>query len=446
MEEHEIIQSLMEGGNARYIDRETGEVAGFADKMDLEKIPRGKLVDEMVKVLSTLNDLFNKKYGEKLWKNFSVVTSGQALNGSSSSLFNKDISDEEFTKHKPKVGDIDITFPGEHMGKVFELLNTIDGKKLGDFTKYLGHKNSNYNPHAAAAMHQINAVFEIDAGDYKVNAQIDFEASEYDKESHSPTDWASFSHNSDWADIQKGFKGVAHKYVLMNLARAQSRMDGIIVATPAAGNKVMTQTKEEYEKGKPIKPSTNKKIAADPTNLAFTVAKGMRTKFSPIFFKGGEEQLMHDGKPVFLFKEPKNSKYTTQLEKQFQMIFQKEPSGSDMTDFKSFVGVVKLLKKYSSKKVIEDFLFNQLVSKSLFCAVGCQGLERNNPKGDFEIKSAMLNYLYDQFSYLKSYKDKVDAMAAKYYDNYKMMEISEGIEIPFGSKFSTIFEAVETTV
>lgn len=161
MNDMDIIQMLMEGGNARYIDRDTGEIAGFADKMDLKQIPRTKLVDEMVKVLSKLNDLFNKKYGEKLWKNFNVITSGKALNGSSSSLFNKDITDDEFVSHKPTVGDIDITFPGEHMGKLWELLNDIDGKKLGDFTKYLGHKNSNMHPQAASAQHQINAIFEI---------------------------------------------------------------------------------------------------------------------------------------------------------------------------------------------------------------------------------------------------------------------------------------------
>ena len=145
MTDRQVIERLVEGGNARYIDRTTGEVAGFADKMDLEKLPRNILVNEAIKVLENINNHFNKKFGEKLWKNFNVIKSGKALNGSSSSLFNKDITDEEFISHKPKVGDIDITFPGEHMGKLWELLNDLEGKKLGDMTKYLGHKNSNMN-------------------------------------------------------------------------------------------------------------------------------------------------------------------------------------------------------------------------------------------------------------------------------------------------------------
>lgn len=441
MTDREVIEMLMEGGNARYIDRETGEVAGFADKMDLEKLPRKVLVDEMVKVLSEINDLYNKKYGEKIWKNFNVITSGKALNGSSSSLFNKDITDEEFVAHKPKVGDIDITFPGEHMGNLWELLNTIDGKKLSPMVKYLGHKNSNMNPHAAKNQAQINAIFEIDAGEYKVNAQIDFEASEY--EGDEPTDWASFSHNSDWADVKSGFKGVLHKFTLLNLSRAHSKMEGVKIVTATVAKKVNGMTKEEYEAGKPVKASTSKKYA-NPTNMAFSVAKGIRSKFTAVFFKGGKDQLTIDGAPVFVEKATADSKYETELEKLFEMIFQVEPKGSDMRDFNSFVGLVKLMKKYSSKKVIEDFFYNQLVSKTLYCASGCQGLERNNPKGDFAIKSAMVNYLYDNFSYLKSYQSKVDAASEEYYDNYKMMEISEGFIIPHGSSFSAIFEAVET--
>ena len=439
MTDRQVIERLVEGGNARYIDRTTGEVAGFADKMDLEKLPRNILVNEAIKVLENINNHFNKKFGEKLWKNFNVIKSGKALNGSSSSLFNKDITDEEFISHKPKVGDIDITFPGEHMGKLWELLNDLEGKKLGDMTKYLGHKNSNMNPIAAAAQHQINAIFEIDAGNYKVNMQFDFEASEY--KGDAPTNWASFSHNSDWEDIKSGFKGVLHKFTLLNLARAQSKLEGISVVTASVAKKISEMSKEEYEKTKPVKASTSQKYD-NPTNLAFSVAKGIRTKFVPVMFKGGKDQLMIDNKPVFVEKDSKNDKYVTDLETQFEMIFQKHPTGNDMKDFNSFVGLVKLMKKYSSKDIIEDFFYNQLVSKTLFCATGCQGLERNNPEGDLEIKGAMVNYLYDSFPYLKSYKSKVDAAIDEYYKNYKMIEISEGF-IPYGSKLSTIFEAVE---
>jgi hypothetical protein len=446
----EITPSLLEGGNARYINRETGEVAGFAGKMDLKQIPRTKLVDEVIKVLDSINTLFEKKYDEKLWKNFDVIANGKALNGSSSSLFNKDITDEEFVEHKPLVGDIDITFPNELMGQLWELLNDIEGKKLGDFTTYLGHKNSNMNPDAAKNQGQINAIFEISADGYKTNAQIDFEASEY--ENHEPTKWASFSHNSTWEDIKAGFKGVAHKYTLLNLARALSKLDGISVITVANAQKVSELTKDEYETGKPVKISTSQEFV-NPTDLAFSVAKGIRRKFAPVFFKDGKEQLIIDGRPVFYKEETSKSTYITDLEIQFEMIFQVKPKGSDMKDFESFVGLVKLLKKYGKKmgnSVIEDF-FISLTQESLW-GVG-QKLERDSAAADYDIKDKIISHLFDELPELTSLKNNVDKLIMDYYDfndkgeivDYKGNSTLAEKFIPFGSKFSAIFEAVSST-
>ena len=433
------IERLMEGGNARYIDRETGEVKGFADKIDLKKIPRKVLIDEIVSVLSEINNLFKKKFGKKLWNNFNVVTSGKALNGSSVSLFNKDITDEEFVKHKPKVGDIDITFPGELMSKLWEFLNTIENKKLGTMTRYLGHRKSNATKNEVNSLDQINAIFEIDTGDYRVNVQIDFEASEYKDD--EPTEWTLFSHNSDWADIQQGFKGVLHKFTLLNLARAVSMVEGVLFVTPTVAKKANGLSKKEYEAGKPFKVSKSKEFI-NPTNLAFSVDKGIRTKFTQVFHNDGEP-LIIDGKMVFMKKDSRIDKYVTDLEKIFALIFNREPSDSDMNNFKSFIGVVKLMKKYLDTKIIKNFFWEQLVCKTLFCKSGCQGLERNDPEGDFEIKSAMINYLYDEFPYLKSYQSKVDARAKEYYDNYRMIEITDSLIIKSSSSFSAIFEQVE---
>lgn len=445
--DEEIFEMLMEGGNARYIDRKTGEVAGFADKMDLHKISRSELIDEFTTVLKNIDIEFKTKTGMHLWDDFSVITTGKAFNGSSSSLFNKDITDEEFTKHKPTIGDIDITFPGEYMGELHELLNMLEDKKLSNMVTYKGHKNSNMDYEKASNQLQINAIFEIDTGSYTVNAQIDFEASEY--KDNQPTDWASFSHSSDWDDVKAGFKGVMHKYVLLNLSRASSKMEGIKFVTATQISKLTDVSSKEYEQI--VKNNDTKKIAKvstskefiNPTNLAFSVGKGLRTKFTQIFHNDKVPASI-DGEPVFFAKDSKtDDSYVTDVEKIFALIFHREPEGSDMKDFNSFVGVVKLLKKYSSKKVIEDFFINQLVSKTLFCAVGCQGLERNNPEGDLKIKSAMINYLYENFSYLKSYEKEVDGLINKYYENYKFIEISESIKISKPTKLSTIFESIE---
>lgn len=436
MNQMTIIQGLLEGGNARYIDKNTGDVKGFAGKMELHKIPRKELVAEMVEVLRTINTKFSKKNGDKLWKNFDIITSGKALNGSSSSLFNSKITDEEFIEHKPTVGDIDVTFPGEYMGKLWELLNDLEGTKVGELTKYLGHKNSRLSPTDAANQSQINAIFEIDTGDYKVNAQIDFEASEY--ENDEPTEWASFSHSSSWDDIKSKFKGVAHKFALLNLSRAQSRLDGIQVITLKNAEKIAAQTKSEYAAGTAVKLSTSKAYA-NPTNLAFSVAKGLRTKFSTVHFKDGEPLLV-GGEPVFYEKAASSDKYETDLETIFKMIFGVIPDKSELNKFNSFVGVVELMKLHSTKEIIKDFYFDQLVSKTLFCATGCQGLERNNPQGDSDIKFAMLNHLKKVFPFLTTYDDEVNSMAEEYYKNYSMIAIDESLKSK--SSLSSIFSHV----
>lgn len=446
--DEEVFGMLMEGGNARYINRATGEVAGFADKMDLHKISRAELITEFTEVLKNIDAEFKQKTGMHLWADFSVITSGKAFNGSSSSLFNKDITDEEFTKHKPTVGDIDITFPGEYMGELWELLNYLEDRKLSKMVTYKGHKHSNLKSYESYSnLLQINAIFEIDTGDYRILAQIDFEASEY--KDNQPTDWASFSHSSDWDDVKAGFKGVMHKYTLLNLSRASSKMDGIKGVSASQISKLSDVSSEEY--AEILKNKDTKKIAKistsknfiNATNLAFSVGKGLRTKFTQIFHNDGEPAIV-DGEPVFFEKDSKtDTSYVTDLEKIFALIFHREPEGSDMKDFNSFVGVVKLMKKYSSKKVIEDFFINQLVSKTLFCPVGCQGLERNNPEGDFKIKGAMIEYLGDNFPYLKAYKKEIDAMIDTYYENYKLIDISENAQNLKPKKLSAIFESIE---
>ncbi len=434
------------GGNARYINRSTGQDLGFAEKIDLTKIPRAELVKEATTVLETINKEYFTLYGKKLWNNFNVITSGKALNGSSESLFNKDITDDEFINHKPSVGDIDITFPYAEMGNLWHLLNSLEGSKLSNSISYLGHKNSNIDPTKANNLNQINAVFKLDTPNYTTNIQIDFEASEY--ENDEPTDWASFSHNSDWEDIKNGYKGVMHKFILINLSRAASKMEGVKVVTATQVKKITDTTFNEYQdfvKNKITKHLAKVSIKKDfinPTNLAFSVDRGMRLKFIQLHHKDGKPAEI-DGNPVFAFVEPKDSKYETKLEIMFTLIFQQEPKGSDMKDFRSFVGVVKLMKKYLSNKVIGEFFINHLIHKSLF-AKGAQGLERNNPKEDLNIKGAMVNKLYDTFKFLNKYKDEVDEQINTYYKSYKMYDLNENeITVPSG-KLSEIFESINS--
>ena len=62
----------------------------------------------MVNVFKVLNTLFEKETGSPIWEDFEVVKSGY-VNGSSQFFFDDGIDDDEFKKHKPRVGDVDIT-------------------------------------------------------------------------------------------------------------------------------------------------------------------------------------------------------------------------------------------------------------------------------------------------------------------------------------------------
>jgi hypothetical protein len=419
------------GGNARFIDRKTGEVKGFANKIDLTKVERKRIVKNLFNFFKKFNELYRKKFGENLWNDLKIIENGMAFNGSSEYFFKlNEIPDDEFVKYKQKVGDIDLTIPQEAIFNVWQLLNDLEGKKITKEVKYLGHKYSNLDPEKAKNLHQINAVFEYDDGDYKENIQIDFEAVPYNN--GVPTEWAKFSHNSDWEDIKQGLKGVMHKYALMNLARAISVLDNVYVVTKKEAKKLESVTKDEYDEI--LKSGDSKKIAKfskskkyiNPTNLAFSVAKGIRVKFKPVKFKDGQDVII-DGKPVLIEIPTSESKYETNLKTIFEIIFGKKPTQNELKKFNSFVGMLELMKKHLDKNVIERF-FKLLVDKSLF-GNGAQGLERNNPNGDKEIKMKMIEKIYEYFPFLKKYEKWVNEMADEYYKNYKMIDIHERLRL-----------------
>lgn len=149
------------GGNARYIDRQTGKDMGFAEKIDLTKIDRTVVVNEIITCLSRLDKEYFIMFGSPLWNDFRVVANGSALNGSSNALFDKSISDEEFISVKSSVGDIDVTFPSEKMANLWHLLNSLENSKLSDTLTYLGHKNSTIDEDKVGNLNQINAVFNM---------------------------------------------------------------------------------------------------------------------------------------------------------------------------------------------------------------------------------------------------------------------------------------------
>ena len=409
---------LNEGGNAPFINRKTGDKLGDAHKIWFVKneenkktlvVNRTKLRESLLNMFEDLNELYEKEHGSKLWNDFNVVRSGHAFNGSSYHFFNgkEKLTDAEFIKLKPTMGDVDVTIDGDKLGPLFDVLAKNEGKVIGDDFVYMGQNKPKQQGH------QINAIFQLQ--NPKVNVQVDFEGVEYEK--NKPTPFSKFSHSSHLDDMRVNIKGVGHKLLLQNLARAISEMKNIVVLTPTSIP--------------PDKITVSRKASAlAPTNLAFSVDRGIRKKYVPVMHDG--KQVEVDGK--LAYKEvvkAKKEDHITEISTMFMMLFNIPKTDSkeefekkhkdDLENFESFTGLLKLMGTYLDENTVKK-TFKFLLDKSLF-GKGAQGFEKNNPEGDKKIKMQIVEALVKKFPYLKPIYNGYEEQIQTYYDNYKTVKV-----------------------
>ena len=395
---------LVEGGNAKAINRKTQEVIARPQRMDMSKVSRKEIRKKLLDLFKDLNIQFGKKYEEPLWPSITVLTSGHAFNGSTEHLFDPEISDAEFKKYKKVVGDVDLTVPKKQMSKLFDLLADLEKKKLGGgHFVYLGQNKPKLVGHA------INAIFQLQ--EPKVSLQVDFEGVNY--EGDSPDAFGKFSHNSTWKDVQQGVKGLAHKILIQNFARVVSQMNNIVILTPSS---------VDAQGVIKAKPKVSSSITQElPTNLAFSVDRGVREKYAPAKDSKGSDVYI-DGKQAFYQVKTINSKYSTDLSGIYQMLFNRKPKGDDLQKFHSFNGMLSLMKSNRvSQKVISN-IFISILEKSFFGKYAA-GTENNNPEGDRNTKMVIVNRIVKEFPYLKSILEKSQQMIDRYYDNYKEVKV-----------------------
>ena len=391
---------VMEGGNCPVIDRETGKVLASADRVDMSKVNRGQLQSHLVSLFKVLNTKFQAKNKEPIWKNFEVVTSGRAFNGSSEHFMDKEISDEEFREEKKTMGDVDITIPHKYLKPLFDLLADHENQRLTKDFIYLGQNKKEQHGH------QINAVFQLQ--EPKINMQIDFEGTGYtDKD--EPDEFAKFSHSSNWEDVRAGIKGLGHKHLLVNIARALSEIKNAVVLTPSS----------------PVEPPEKIKISKSasakmPTNLAFSVDRGVRTKYEPVKNSKGE-LVKVDGKQAFRELATSDSKYETNVPAIYTMIFNQKPDNEDLSNFRSFSGILRLFKKHNVEKRLVENVFRFMIDKSFF-GRGSQGTDSKSAENDYEVKMTILNKMVQEFPYLKSILESKEKQIKAYVDNYKTVE------------------------
>lgn len=377
---------LYEGGNLSIGDKK-------ADEIDLKVHNRTYMVGLLDKLLNDIDRAFKARTKTPMWSP-ELLKNKQFLGGSSLHFFNtKGISDEEFVKNKPKVGDIDTQIDKNLEGQVEEFLNSITNKKIGD-AMFLGFSRGN---------EQFNGLFEFENPPVKI--QIDFEFGKYDPETNTPDDWYKFSHSSDWEDVKAGIKGVFHKYIYRALAKAAPSEKYIAKLAGAGKNRKMTVTG-------PVSDS----------NFSFAVASsqggGARAKYKPYIDPETGQPKEINGVPVMEPLSPKDSEYIQDLSKQFELFFGTSPNGDDSQLQQSFLGTLDLINKYldtnAKQTAVTEFL-------DIVFEPGAQMITANDPVRDREIKFAAVDAMLEKLK-LGAMRTKAIQMAKAYEDDHNEVE------------------------
>ena len=180
------------------------------------------------------------------------------------------------------------------------------------------------------------------------------------------------------------------------IGAAKVRPD-IVIVTPAS-----TPDKIKISKSK---------VNDIPRMLKFSVTKGVRVAYEPLLKNG--QPIFIDGKQVFKEIKSSDSDYIDSVAGIFEMTFGKV-NNTDLKQFRSFVGVVGLIKKYFNPKQIDmavkryvDLLWGTKPQRA-------QELEAQNPNLDFQVKNSGYQYLVKQLKIKPVSKTIVD----DYYKDY----------------------------
>jgi hypothetical protein len=187
--------TLSEGGNIKVGDVSANEIA-------ITPKNRSQVAGDIHGALKAMHDSYNKATGNHLLgKGAKALSTGSAFSGSTHHLMDSSIGDEEFAKHKPIVGDLDIKVNKDHADD-FAQNHLKPGTKYGKYTVVGTKKGA--GTHHVLMRHDNGSVHQFDLmkGEYS---------------NHEPTEFEKFSHSSNWEDVKAGIKGMHHK-ILLNAA------------------------------------------------------------------------------------------------------------------------------------------------------------------------------------------------------------------------------------
>jgi hypothetical protein len=385
---------LMEGGNLSLDNPDDPTKPHQADEINLKVHNRTYMVGLLNKMLHDISAVFQSKYKKSLWS-ANLLQSREFLSGSSLHFFNTaGISDEEFAKHKPKVGDIDTQVDDKLEPEVEEFLTAMTGKAIGD-TKLLGFSRGTA---------QFNALFQFQDPPMKI--QVDFEFGGYGEETGTPDDWFKFSHSSDWNDITAGIKGVFHKYLYRALASGGSVQQAYVAKLQGRGKARAVVINPE---------------PAEVNMLSFAVASkqggGMSRKHVP-YTDPETGESSRNGLPIVIEVDPKDRTYIQNLSEQFEMIFGRKPQGNDSQLQQSFIGTLDLINKYIDPDrkpgIVQDFL-------DICFEIGGQMITKDDPVRDAQTKFAAIDVMLEKLG-MGNMRAEAIAQAKAYEEDYHELE------------------------
>lgn len=320
-----------------------------AERIDLNKIDRTELVRSISLSMGKFSDAFKKQHGFAIWEHGIQ----EYLSGSTDSLFDKKITDEDYKKVKPSLGDIDTQIDGNLEKEIRDFLNLNIGKTFGDFT-LINHKSS---------VKTIVSLWRYNKAG--LNVQIDLEMVSF--VNGRPTPWAKFSFSSSWQDMTIGIKGIAHKYIFR--------------AITAIWNKdVVIQMK-------------TKKKEVTTSHLSFSNF-GLRTKLEPVHADG--KHVHEAGKPVYKELDTAETGFDTEFESIFKTLFNAKPKKAELAKLNSYIGILDLCKHYhkGNLKLIANGMANLLFGGS---GSGGQLIYSRDLVRDKAEKLVILHYMAKEF-------------------------------------------------
>lgn len=327
--------------------------------------PTGK--DIKTTVSSNVKELIHALNAKvHFWKkNSPYIENGFVFNGSSQFLISGDEKYKELAKYKSSFGDIDVIVPKEKLDALEAYLDSIDDNEVEWKPTAQNKVSSNFHYVGRTKNLRALAGQTVTLWYYtpvKQVVQIDFEGDEMVEDPQGyekPSEWIKFIKDSPYSDLQVGIKGLAGAILLRGLTRAATALPNAVYVTNATAAKIESgQLKGLVDaKGKSVV-STNARHALPSEYTLNTSGAGFQgvRKAYRLVAKG----MDYAGKKVDVYtdiptSESKPEDRINSVSKVFELIFKRKPSSDDLANFRSFTGLVKLMKSLPKEVQVRAF-------------------------------------------------------------------------------------------